>query len=195
MSFWDSRRDLLGTPKITPLDNTVLSQMLFFNSSNSPPRRLKELYKDIHRCVTITFQPETVCIPARVFKDAESRKTEIANQDPAVLEGFDRWNVLYAEYSSGFNVQSKSVFGFKDKSAELRSVEMLLAGAIYRDASKDLPILKGWIWFAHVFALLIGLILIYAREHVGAMILWPLSLFVSGLRKGAKAAKDLHEKV
>lgn len=195
MSRWDYRLEQLRAPKITPLDNTALSRFMFFNNRNSPPGRLKELQADIFNCTTVTFQPQSVCTPARVFQASEYRKVEIAQKDQEILDGFERWKQLYSAYETEFRANVASGAGLKRKSEELLRVEGLLSNAIYMDAMKDVGVFKGWIWFVHVLVLLIGLVLVYAREHVGAMILWPFSLVFSGLRKGAKVAKDLHEKV
>lgn len=195
MSRWDPRLDQLRASKITPLDNTALSRFMFFNNRNSPPGRLKELQTDIFNCTTVTFQPESVCTPARVFQEAEYRMVEIAQKDQEIINGFERWKQIYSAYEAEFRVNVASGKGWKPKSEELQAVERLLSNAIYMDARKNVGIFKGWIWFVHVLVLIIGLVLVYGREHLGALILWPFSLVFSGLRKGAKVAKDLHEKV
>lgn len=197
MSPWDPQRDQLRAPKITPLDNTVLSRFMFFNDRNSPPGRLKNLTTEIFRCSSSvrTSFPEDTCIPARVFELSEHQKVEIAKLDATFVERLNRWETLFENYRAEFRAAAAAGRGWLPKSTELRTLEGDLGTAIYMDAKKNQTVFQGWIWFVHILALLIGLVLVFAREHLGAMILWPFSLVFSGLRKGAKVAKDLHEKV
>ena len=200
---WNHRYNELSAPKLTAVDNTVLSRKLFFGNSVTMLNRLKTWSTDIYACGNWDsrrgkIMAQEVCIPARTFLGARLKPFDIEEFDASYAPRFEQWEVLLEKYYQAFRANElKPDYDGRplEKPQDLVALEQDMAASIMSYASKDAGLYKVAIWLAHFMVLFIGALMIIFRGDVGSVILWPFGLVFTGLRKGGKVAKDLHEKV
>lgn len=202
MSPTEARYNELRAPKLTLVDNTVLSRKLFFGSSETLVNRMKSWSADIYACDVNPFSFDTMahemCIPARVFEGAILKPFDIRQFDASYASRFEKWTALRDSYYVKFDANKLNWNNGRrplEKSEELVALEQDMAASIMSYANKDAGLYKVVIWLAHMLVLLIGALMVFFRKDVGSAILWPFGLAFSGLRKGTQVAKDLHEKI
>lgn len=187
-------------PTLTALDNTVLTQLLILKSDDlryrmyasqslrvCPPAQA--LLPEARRALYMGWNCEGVDL--MLVQLTREKVTDIKPFEPnlqALLDEYEpRLRTDVAEDDPRKRVKNSAT-----REAELEQ-PIFTAVAKYLDSQH--AALASAVYISHGAWLLLAFVVVLLRRQVGAALLWPLSVVVSAGTVGAKAAKQLHEKV
>lgn len=186
--------------ELTALDGTVLTQLSVLKKDSSM-RYWMYASESLRECPPARAREgeRRVVYPWRNCDEVDLTLVQLTRERVAEIEPFEpTLRALLNEYAPllrddiADDDPRKRVKNSASRNAELH-LPIFTAVAKYLEAQRT-PMAAG-VYVAHGAVLLLAFAVVMLRRQVGAVLLWPLSVALGGAAAGAKAAKQLHEKV